>query len=208
MSRMEDRKTDVTSGLTLLDRAIVFAAMKHAGTNRKGTTIPYVTHVIEAMEIVSRMTEDEEIRAAAVLHDTLEDTKTTKKELEENFGQRVADLVKAESENKREGQPEEETWRTRKEETIQHLQKAPTEIRMIALGDKLSNIRAMHRDHAAIGDKLWERFNQKDPEEHAYYYCSLRDVFGADETIRETPEYREYAALCEDLFGGMNEDRP
>ena len=208
MSRMEDRKTDVTSGLTLLDRAIVFAAMKHAGTNRKGTTIPYVTHVIEAMEIVSRMTEDEEIRAAAVLHDTLEDTKTTKKELEENFGKRVADLVKAESENKREGQPEDKTWRIRKEETIKHLRNASTEIRMIALGDKLSNVRAMHRDYTVKGEELWKRFNQKDPEEHAYYYCSLRDVFGADETIRETPEYREYAALCEDLFGGMNEDRP
>ena len=79
---------------------------------------------------------------------------------------------------------------------------------MIALGDKLSNVRAMHRDYTVKGEELWKRFNQKDPKEHAYYYCSLRDVFGADETIRETPEYREYAALCEDLFGGMDKDRP
>ena len=55
----------------LLQKAMEFAAKKHAGAFRKGTTIPYFTHVIEAMEIVSRMTEDEEIRAAAVLHDTL-----------------------------------------------------------------------------------------------------------------------------------------
>ena len=73
----------------LLERAIEFAVKKHAGQVRKGTTIPYVTHVIEAMEIVSRMTEDEEIRAAAVLHDTLEDTETTKEELLEAFSERI-----------------------------------------------------------------------------------------------------------------------
>ena len=101
---------------SLLQRAIEFAAEKHAGQFRKGTTIPYFTHVMEAMEIVSRMTEDEEIRAAAVLHDTLEDTDTGKDELVRNFGQRVADLVAAESENKREDQPAEETWITRKME--------------------------------------------------------------------------------------------
>ena len=55
---------------------------------------------MEAMEIVSRMSEKEEIRAAAVLHDTLEDTDTTKDELVQIFGQRVADLVASESEDK------------------------------------------------------------------------------------------------------------
>ena len=80
----------------LLQKAMVFAAMKHEGHVRKGTTIPYLTHVMEAMEIVCRMTEDEELRAAAVLHDTLEDTGTAKEELVRNFGQRVADLVAAE----------------------------------------------------------------------------------------------------------------
>ena len=79
----------------LLQKAMEFAAMKHEGYVRKGTTIPYFTHVMEAMEIVSRMTEDEEVRAAAVLHDTLEDTPTTKKELIHFFGRRVADLVAA-----------------------------------------------------------------------------------------------------------------
>ena len=201
MSETKDWKTAVTDGMLLLDRAIVFAAVKHSGAMRKETSIPYVTHVIETMEIVSRMTEDEEIRAAAVLHDTLEDTKTTKEELERNFGKRVADLVEAESENKRAGQPEADTWLTRKKETIQHLSEAQTEIRMIALGDKLSNTRAMHRDFTEIGKKLWKRFNKKDPGLHAYYYLSLMDVFGSDETIRKTPEYREYAALCGDLFG-------
>lgn len=186
---------------TLLDRAIEFAAVKHAGQPRKGTRLPYFTHVMEAMEIVCRMTEDEEVRAAAVLHDTLEDTQTTKEELVRNFGQRVADLVAAESENKREDKPAGETWLTRKLETIEHMRTAPTEIRMIALGDKLSNVRAMTRDYRIVGEQLWQRFNEKNPLYHGMYYGELANAFCEDETIRKTDAYREYVELCGDLFG-------
>ena len=186
----------------LLDRAIEFAAVKHAGQERKGTTIPYITHVIEAMEIVSRMTEDEEIRAAAVLHDTLEDTKTTKEELIEAFGRRVADLVAAESEDKRKDLPEEETWLIRKTETIKHLKKASTEVKMLALGDKLSNIRAMTRDYRVIGEKLWQKFNEKDPIKQGWYYGELANIFWEDEFLRATPEFKEYTELCAELFSG------
>ena len=186
--------------LPLLDRAIAFAVMKHSGQFRKGTGLPYITHAVEAMEIVSRMTEDEEIRAAAVLHDTLEDTETTKEELVRLFGWRVAKLVESESEDKREDRPAEETWWIRKKETIWHLAHASTEIRMLALGDKLSNIRAMHRDYQMLGEKLWSRFNQKDPIMHGMYYGLLANAFGEDETLRETQAYREYVDLCSELF--------
>ena len=184
----------------LVESAIRFAAMKHAGQLRKGTTIPYITHVMEAMEIVSRMTEDEAVRAAAVLHDTLEDTDTKKTDLIRFFGLRVANLVATESENKREDQPAEETWWTRKQETIEHLRKASTEAKIIALGDKLSNVRAMHRDYQVIGEELWQRFNEKNPIKQGMYYGLLANVFGEDEFIRETPAYKEYAGLCADLF--------
>jgi len=186
----------------LLDRAIEFAMVKHAGQERKGTTIPYITHIIEAMEIVSRMTEDEEIRAAAVLHDTLEDTRTTKEELIEAFGQRVADLVASESEDKRKDLPEKDTWLLRKMETIKHLKEASTEVKMIALGDKLSNIRAMTRDYRVIGEKLWQKFNVKDPKQQGWYYGALASIFGEDKFLQETPEYKEYAELCANLFSG------
>ncbi len=184
----------------LLDRAIEFAMVKHTGQKRKGTSIPYFTHVMEAMEIVSRMTEDEKLRAAAVLHDTLEDTETTREELVEAFDKRVAELVAAESEDKRKGQLEEKTWLARKRETIEHLRKADTDIKMIALGDKLSNIRAMVRDYKVIGEKLWQRFNEKDPVMHGRYYCGLANVFRKDETIRKTPAFEEYAELCAEVF--------
>ena len=185
---------------SLLQGAIEFAAKKHAEQVRKGTSIPYFTHVMEVMEIVCRMIDDEEIRAAAVLHDTLEDTDTTKEELVRNFGQKVADLVAAESEDKREDQPAEETWIVRKMETINHMKKACTEVRMIALGDKLSNVRAMSRDYKVVGEQLWQRFNEKDPMKQGMYYGSLANAFGEDDTIRETEAYKEYVELCKGLF--------
>ena len=186
--------------MPLLQKAMEFAAGKHEGQLRKGTTIPYFTHVMEAMEIVSRMTEDEEVRAAAVLHDTLEDTPTTKDELIHFFGQRVADLVAAESEDKRKDRPEAETWLIRKQETIKHLSEAGPEIKMIALGDKLSNIRAMTRDYKRIGEDLWKKFNNSNPIDQGKYYCDLANVFRADEKIAGTPECEEYAKLCAALF--------
>ncbi len=152
------------------------------------------------MEIVSRMTDDEKIRSAAVLHDTLEDTETTKEELVKNFGIRVMELAAAESENKREDQPGEDTWVIRKKETIRHLSKASTAVKMIALGDKLSNVRALHLDYQRIGDDLWKRFNQKDPRYHGMYYCALASIFAKDEEIRDTQAYQEYERLCTGLF--------
>ena len=186
--------------MPLLQKAMEFAAGKHEGQVRKGTTIPYFTHVMEAMEIVSRMTEDEEVRAAAVLHDTLEDTNTTREELEKNFGKRVADLVAAESEDKMRDRPETDTWMDRKTKTIEHLEKADTEIKMIALGDKLSNVRAMTRDYERIGEELWKKFNNSNAIYQGMYYGLLANVFGADEKIAGTPEYREYVELCAALF--------
>jgi len=89
----------------------------------------------------------------------VEDTPVTLEELREVFGARVAALVADESENKREGTPKTETWRIRKQETHVHLEQACKEARMIALGDKLSNLRDMARDYAVLGDALWARFN-------------------------------------------------
>ena len=96
-------------GKTLED-AIKFAADAHAGVKRKGKNRAYILHPLEAMIIAASLTEDEEVLAAAVLHDTVEDTAVTKEQLEQTFGSRVANLVAAESENKREDTPAEETW--------------------------------------------------------------------------------------------------
>ena len=80
------------------------------------------------------------------------------------------------------------------------MSEASTEIRMIALGDKLSNVRAMHRDYQAIGEELWQRFNVQDPVMQGKYYCGLANAFRQDETIRDTSAFKEYADLCAEVF--------
>ena len=184
--------------MTLLDEAIRFAVQAHSGQPRKGTNMPYILHPLEAAAIVATMTDDSEIIAAAVLHDIVEDAHVSVDEIAARFCERVAKLVNSETENKREDQPASDTWLIRKQETIQRLSKEKDlAVKMVTLGDKLSNIRAMYRDHLAIGDKLWERFNQKDPNMHAWYYRAVADV---TIELSQYPAWQEYWALVEKVF--------
>ena len=184
--------------MKLLDDAINFATKAHAGVSRKGKTRPYILHPLEAMNIASTLTEDEEVLAAAVLHDTVEDTDVTKADIKAAFGSRVADLVAAESEDKREDLPAESTWETRKQETIKALKTASRDIKIICLGDKLSNLRELSRDYAELGDALWERFNQKDKAMHCWYYSSLYEIL--KDEFGDVPVIHEYGNLLEKVF--------
>ena len=164
--------------ISLMDRAIVFATRAHSGTYRKGTSIPYIVHPIEAAAIVSTMSDDPDMIAAAVLHDVVEDTDTTVEEISFFFNSRIAKLVEAESENKRKDLPPQETWMLRKMETLEFLRnQADREAKILALADKLSNMRAIHRDQNTVGDKLWERFNEKDKSKHGWMYRQHSDRY-------------------------------
>ena len=187
-------------GMTITEKAVEFAVKAHAGAKRKGKTDrPYILHPLEAMLIVSNITNDEEVIAAAVLHDTIEDAKVTKEELAMKFGARVADLVAAESENKREGQSEKATWKIRKQETIDHMKTASRNAKMICLGDKLSNMREIAVDYRKKGVAMWEPFNQNDPKMHAWYYRTILGILA--EEFGEIPEIKEYRTLANEVFG-------
>lgn len=188
----------------LVDRAVKFAILKHSGDSRKGTKTPYIIHTMEAAAIVAGMTEDQELIAAAVLHDTLEDTDTTYDELKEAFGERVAKLVEEESEDKQKDRPAEETWLERKQATLDHLKEADHETRMLVLGDKLSNIRAVQRDLQACTEKgkpFWQRFHQKDPAMHGWYYGFIAGILSSDPELKDTQACREYVERVKDVFG-------
>ncbi len=193
--------------LTLLDKAIIFATKAHSGAKRKGTNVPYIVHPIEAAAIVSAMTDDQEIIAAAVLHDVLEDTDATEDDLYARFGTRITELVMNESEDKRRNLPAALTWKTRKQETITFLEtKASREAKMLALADKLANLRAIHRDQCIIGDKIWERFNEKDKNMHAWMY---RSIAKALEELKDHPTWQEYNRLVDEVFGKEKDlDKP
>lgn len=106
----------------------------------------------------------------------VEDTNTTIDDIRREFGDKGADLVSPESEDKREDLPSGDTWKIRKQETVDRLKNESSKgAKMIALGDKLSNIRTIWRDYATIGDKLWERFNQSNPYEILRYFGAVAE---------------------------------
>lgn len=182
---------------TLFDRAAIYAVKAHAGTERRGKGFPYIIHPMEAAEIVSTITPDQELLAAAVLHDVVEDTDITVEELRAEFGDRIADLVASESDTFQEGLSEAESWHDRKQEGIERLRKASRDAKIVALGDKLSNMRAIARDYSLQGDAFWSLFHVSDPREHAWRYRALADAL---RELDDTFAFREFERLINQVF--------
>ena len=182
---------------TLLDKAIIFATKAHKNTERRGKGFPYIVHPLEVVSIVSTMTSDQELLAAAALHDTVEDTGVTIETLKVEFGDNVAKIVDFESDKVYENLSESESWKMRKIYAIERLAVAPKEVKIVALGDKLSNMRAIYRDYLAIGNEVWNKFHIKDPKEHEWHYRALADSL---KELNETLAYKEFAQLIEKVF--------
>ena len=178
---------------SLLDRAILFAVRAHAGTERRGKGFPYIVHPMEAMAIASTMTADQEILAAAALHDVVEDTEVTLADIRSEFGDRVARLVDTESDRTDQSLD----WRARKEESLRRLKGASYEEKIVAMGDKLSNMRAIARDYSTIGEAFWNRFHIKDKSVHGWRYHALLDAFS---DLSDTYAYKEFDFLVNRIF--------
>ena len=139
---------------SFVDKAIIFATNAHKNTERRGKGFPYIIHPLEAMSIVASITNDPEILAAAVLHDVVEDTEYTAEDIEREFGKRVAELVCLESDNMDVGYHEGITWKERKVQGLKRIKYSSRDEQIVSLGDKLSNMRAIHGDWLKIGDKI------------------------------------------------------
>ncbi len=182
----------------LVDKAIVFATRAHQGTERRGKGFPYIVHPLEALAIVATMTSDAELLAAAVLHDTIEDTDTGYEDLLREFGERVARLVTAETDVRQAPDGHQLSWRERKQRDMDNLRIAPRDVKIVALGDKLSNMRAIARDYRRSGDAVWQLFCVKDRAVHAWRYCGLRDALGE---LSGTAAFEEFDRLVSEVFG-------
>ena len=185
--------------MELVSEAIMFAVAAHDGMRRKKSETPYILHPMEAAVIVSTMTDDQNLIAAAALHDVVEDAGITIEEVEAKFGKRVRELVASETEDKRADLPPASTWRIRKEESLNVLKNTDDiDVFMVWIGDKLSNIRAIYRDFKVEGNAMWQRFNQNNVEEQAWYYRSIAKL---TERLSDTSAWLEYKALTELVFG-------
>jgi (p)ppGpp synthase/HD superfamily hydrolase len=158
---------------TRLDEALALAADAFRARRRKGSGIPYLTHLLQVMVLVGEHGGDEDQMIAAVLHDYLEDIPgASRAELERRFGARVTRLVVALSDATTQPKP---PWEERKRAYLERLRAEPAEVRLVSAADKLHNALSIRRDFASIGEEVFDRFTAT-REQTLWYY---REVVGA-----------------------------
>lgn len=159
--------------MELIEKALQVASKAHQNQFRKNTDIPYIAHPAAVGMMVMKAGYDEDVVAAAILHDTVEDTDLTLEDIEREFGTKIAEIVAGCSE------PDKSlSWQARKEHTIEFLKTAAEDIRVVACADKLHNIRSIIKDYQQLGDKVWERFNAG-KEKQKWYYTHIADSLGS-----------------------------
>jgi (p)ppGpp synthase/HD superfamily hydrolase len=182
------------------DRALLYATHVHGGQVRKGTSTPYVAHLLAVAATVLEYGGDEDLAVAALLHDAAEDQggKARLEDIRNRFGDRVAHIVEACSDSlantaKGEGKAH---WRERKERYLAHLREADEDILRVSLADKVHNARAILRDlrKPDVGEKIWTRFSQP-KKETLWYYSSLAETFCESLPSQLADELREIVEI-------------
>lgn len=184
--------------MNILEKAIVFATEAHEGQTRKLAKTPYILHPLEVAAIAATVTGDMSVMAAAVLHDTIEDCGITEQQIRDSFGDRVADLVVSETENRSLSGTAEQTWQKRKEDSIAVLKNSDDiGVKILWLSDKLSNMRSFYRMYIKNKDELFSGLHQKDPKVQGWYY---KTIAGCLTDLSDTPAYKEYVELINKVF--------
>ena len=183
------------------NEALKLAVRLHAFQSRKGSTIPYVSHLLAVAGLVIEDGGSEDEAIAALLHDAVEDQggAPTLARIEEQFGPSVAHIVDGCSETDQTPKP---PWPDRKKRYLDHLRTADTHTLRVALADKLHNARAMLRDRRGSDDSFWTRFNAP-RDAQAAYFRSLITVFRGREATGEftTRFLDEFEDVVVQLFG-------
>lgn len=167
--------------------ALQLAFELHRDQQRKGSGVPYLSHLLSVAALVLEAGGDEEEAIAGLLHDAVEDQGglETLARIRAGFGERVADIVLACSDSTEVPKP---PWRQRKEAYLAHLEQAAPSVLLVSCADKLHNARSILADHHTVGPALWERFRAS-RDETLWYYRALVDLF-----TRRGPQ-----ALCAQL---------
>jgi (p)ppGpp synthase/HD superfamily hydrolase len=175
-----------------ITKAIEFATIKHQYQTRKGTSIPYIVHPFETALLLAQNGYSEEVVISALLHDTIEDTPTTKEDIEAEFGSRVAELVLFNTEEKK------DSWEDRKQHTIDTLFiETDLEKIVLVLADKIANLRTMIQGAQTNPQQLWSFF-KRPFESQKWYYTK---ILHALQRFNEIALYVEYQRLVTIVFG-------
>jgi (p)ppGpp synthase/HD superfamily hydrolase len=176
------------------DDAFRYAHELHGAQTRKGTPIPYISHLMSVSSLVIEHGGDEDQAIAALLHDGPEDHggKETLEEIRVRFGARVAGIVADCTDAWTEQKPE---WWARKEAYLAKLPNKSKDTLLVSIADKTHNAEAILYDYRVLGDALWPRFNGG-AEGTRWYYSALADIFArslpgrlSDRLSRATAEF-------------------
>ena len=184
------------------DRALLYATHVHGGQARKGTTTPYVAHLLAVAATVLEYGGCEDMAIAALLHDAIEDQggESRLSDIRNRFGDRVADIVRSCSDSMVDtsgGQPKED-WPTRKKRYLEHLHTVDQETLLVSLADKVHNARAILRDlrKPGVGPAVWGRFKVA-KQQTLWHYRALADVFRKRLPGQLAEELNEIVAVLE-----------
>lgn len=158
-----------------LQRAFRYAAKWHEGQARKGTAVPYLSHLMAVTSLVLEAGGDEEMAIAGLLHDVVEDCggMPRLREIRRQFGKRVAHIVEGCTDSFVEPKPD---WIERKRGYLGEVKHADDETRLVSASDKLHNVRTILADYRKHGEAIWVRFNGK-REGTLWYYRALSDEY-------------------------------
>lgn len=142
---------------TRFDEALIFASRLHAKQVRKGSGIPYISHLLAVTALVLEHGGGEDEAIAALLHDAIEDQggDATRQEIRRRFGEVVVEIVNGCTDTDSTPKP---PWRERKEAYIAHLPTATSSILLVSAADKLHNVRSILNDYRVVGEEIWQRF--------------------------------------------------
>lgn len=172
--------------------ATAFALATHANQVRKGTAIPYASHLLAVSSLVLEHGGDEDQAIAGLLHDSIEDQGVSPALLRDRFGERVARIVVDCTDADIQPKP---PWRQRKERYLAHLEHVAVDSLLVSAADKLHNARAIVMDAKTHGLALFDRFSQP-RESTLWYYQSLATVFAAR---LPSPLARELGQVVDDM---------
>lgn len=193
---------------TVLASAFAFALEVHGGQLRKGLPVPFVAHLLAVSGLVLEFGGDLETGAAALLHDTLEDTPTRTEELTRKFGARIAGLVVECSDNLEPDQPE---LVQRKERYLVRIPTMSADALLIVAADKLHNARSVVREVRALGEDAFRPF-RLGKEGTLWYYRSALEGFDKALDARQdlipgfrslTEDLRREVATLDELVGAV-----
>jgi (p)ppGpp synthase/HD superfamily hydrolase len=183
------------------ERALLYAARVHRDQYRKGTSTPYVTHLLAVAALVGENGRTEDEVVAALLHDAPEDQggEATLENIRARFGDEVAQIVDGCTDTYEDPKP---PWRERKERYLAHLANAPSSVCLVSSADKLHNARAVLSDYRLLGEDLWERFNGGKGGT-LWYYRAISDVLRTEDDSPLVEELDRVVAELERLARGQ-----